>query len=106
MTFAPVPYGERPADAAGSSALTPMIVKWDPHQDDTVVVETLFAAMVVRGSPRRASERGDVRLGEAFHDARTVLFRRRFAEMDAAQLGHELTPQLRPAGCEQFCSHP
>ena len=53
--------------------------------------------MVVRRGPRRGSERGGVRLGEAFQDARTVLLRRRFAEMNAAQLGHELTPQLRPA---------
>jgi hypothetical protein len=33
-------------------------------------------------------------------------FRRRLAEMDGPQLGHELTPQVRPAGCEQFCWHP
>ena len=33
-------------------------------------------------------------------------FRRRFAEMDGSQLGHELSPQLRAVGCEQFCAHP
>jgi hypothetical protein len=52
------------------------------------------------------SERGGVGLGQAFHDARTVPFRRRFAEVDGPQLGHELRPQLRTAGGQQFGSDP
>ena len=57
------------------------------------------------GPSHGTSERGGVGLGQAFHDARTVPFRRRFAEMDGPQLGHELTPQLRAAGGKQFGSH-
>ena len=59
-----------------------------------------------RGQNHATSERGGVGLGQAFHDARTVPFRRRFAEMDGPQLGHELRPQLRTAVGQQFGSHP
>ncbi len=38
--------------------------------------------------------------------SRPVPFRRRLAEMDGPQLGHELTPQLRAGGGQQFGSHP
>ena len=55
---------------------------------------------------RAASERGGVGLGQSFRDARLVPFRCRLAEVDGPQLGHELTPQLRAAGGEQFGSHP
>ena len=60
----------------------------------------------IRGPVALDRERGSVGLGQAFHDAGTVPFRHRFAEMDDPQLGHELTLQLRAAGGKQFGSHP
>jgi hypothetical protein len=49
---------------------------------------------------------GGVGRGQACHDARTVPFRRRLAEVDGAQLGHVRAPQLRAAGGQQFGSYP
>jgi hypothetical protein len=63
----------------------------------------------VTWGPRRnhgTSERGSVGLAQTFHDAGTVPFRRRFAEMDGTQLGNELAPQLRAADGKQLGSHP
>src|SRR6185437_15611457 len=59
-----------------------------------------------QGDCQRPLARVGERLGQAFHDARAILIPGRLAEMDRPQLGHELIPQRRAAGGEQFRAHP